>query len=132
MRISDWSSDVCSSDLARRGFAKLDDLSERVIPAEHRTNHPTHAEAVDWVCREAIGRLAVATHSEIAAFFDAITPEEARTWCAAAGPATLRRIEIEHADGPEIGRAPCRDRECQYVEIPVVATSFKKKPNAHT
>src|SRR3546814_8892871 len=99
MRISDWSSDVCSSDLARRGFAKLDDLSERVIPAEHRTHHPTHAEAVDWVCREAIGRLAVATHSEIAAFFDAITPEEARTWCAAAGPETLRRIEIEHADG---------------------------------
>src|SRR3546814_470341 len=46
---------------ARRGFAKLYDLSERVIPAEHRPHHPTHPEAVDWVCREAIGRLAVAT-----------------------------------------------------------------------
>lgn len=84
---------------ARRGFAKLYDLPERVIPAEHRGHRPTHAEMVDWKCREAIARLGVATHFEIAAFFDAVTPEEAKAWCAAAGPETLRRIEIEHADG---------------------------------
>src|SRR3546814_20708535 len=27
----------------------------------------------------------------------------------------------------EIGRASCRERECQYVYIPVVAVSYKKK-----
>lgn len=84
---------------ARRGFAKLYDFAERVIPEEHRAHHPTHAETVDWVCREAIARLGVGTHFEIAAFFDAISPEEAKAWCAAAGPETLRRVEIEHADG---------------------------------
>ena len=84
---------------ARRGFAKLYDLSHRVIPAEHHDPEPTHEEAVDWACREAIARLGVATHSEIAAFFAAVSPAEAQAWCAAAGPGTLRRIEIEHADG---------------------------------
>lgn len=84
---------------ARRGFAKLYDLAERVIPGEHRAHHPTHEETVDWICREAIARLGVGTHFEIAAFFDAITPEEAKAWCASAGPQTLRRVEIEHADG---------------------------------
>lgn len=84
---------------ARRGFAKLYDFAERVIPAEHREHEPTHEEAVDWLCREAVARLGVATHFEVAAFFDAVTPDEAKAWCAAAGPEVLRRVEIEHADG---------------------------------
>src|SRR3546814_18128454 len=29
--------------------------------------------------------------------------------------------------GEKIGRASCRERVCQYVEIPVVAVSLKKK-----
>src|SRR3546814_20222828 len=29
--------------------------------------------------------------------------------------------------GPKIGRASCRERVCQYVEIAVVAVSLKKK-----
>src|SRR3546814_14502577 len=31
------------------------------------------------------------------------------------------------AGGVEIGRASCRERVCQYVSIPVVAVSLKKK-----
>lgn len=85
--------------VARKGFAKVYDFAERVIPAEHRDHDPSHEEAVDWLCREAIARLGVATHGEIAAFFDAVSSDEAAAWCAAAGPDTLRRIEIEHADG---------------------------------
>src|SRR3546814_19473139 len=34
MRISDWSSDVCSSDLANRGDRRVERLGQRVIPAE--------------------------------------------------------------------------------------------------
>src|SRR3546814_18523871 len=30
---------------------------------------------------------------------------------------------------PEIGRASCRDRVCQYVSISVVGVSLKKKPH---
>jgi len=84
---------------ARQGFSKLYDLAERVIPEAHRAPEPTDEETVDWSCREAIARLGVATQSEIAAFFAAVSPDEAKAWCAAAGPDVLRRIEIEHADG---------------------------------
>src|SRR3546814_11676455 len=32
--------------------------------------------------------------------------------------------------GRELGRASCRERVCQYVSIPVVAVSLKKKPHS--
>src|SRR3546814_14467552 len=38
---------------------------------------------------------------------------------------TRRRQGIQ--EKAEIGRASCRERECQYVEITVVAVSLKKK-----
>src|SRR3546814_10367827 len=77
MRISDWSSDVCSSDLPAAG----------AVPAGRR------------------GYLAA----------------EAQLWpqarAGAAGPVYLRRCRPRQvdADGPEIGRASCRERVCQYV-----------------
>lgn len=83
----------------RRGFAKVYDLSHRVIPGEHHDPHPDHESFVDWAGREAISRLGIATHGEIARFFDAISPAEAEAWCNQAGRDVLRRIEIEEADG---------------------------------
>lgn len=83
----------------RDGFQKRYDLAPRVIPAEHHDPDPDHGAAIDWSCREALSRLGVATHGELAAFFDGIVPAEAEAWCRSAGPNTLRRIEIEHADG---------------------------------
>src|SRR3546814_867331 len=44
------------------------------------------------------------------------------------------RIEVEHAEHAqrlEIGRASCRERVYQYVEILVVAVSLKKKTQKH-
>src|SRR3546814_2926373 len=48
----------------------------------------------------------------------------------------LHRLELEAgalpltlAFGPDIGRASCRARVCQYVEISVVAEALKKKKN---
>src|SRR3546814_11518137 len=40
---------------------------------------------------------------------------------------TIRVFQGEREMAPEIGRASCRERVCQYVEIPVVAVSLKKK-----
>src|SRR3546814_11455461 len=39
-----------------------------------------------------------------------------------------REIQLKFSPRPEqIGRAPCRERECQYVKISVVGVSLKKK-----
>jgi uncharacterized protein YcaQ len=64
----------------RVNFQKIYDLAERVIPAEHHDREVSHENFVDWACREALTRLGFATSGEIAAFFDIVSPQEARQW----------------------------------------------------
>src|SRR3546814_10508591 len=92
MRISDWSSDVCSSDLV---FDAIDHEALRVAAqrAEHAHGdndrhhelHDRHAQVAD-----------AGVHAGGEAFF--LFGEE--------------KADVGHA---EIGRASCRERVCQYV-----------------
>ena len=79
------------SVLRRDGFTKVFDLTERVIPENWRAAETSEAETLDWAARAAFDRLGFATSGEVAAFFDLLTPDEARAWCQAA----LKRGEIE-------------------------------------
>ncbi len=84
----------------REGFQKVYDLTERVIPEQHRTAAPGDARNyVDWFCRGAMDRLGVATSGELAAFWEAVTPDEARAWCRDRLGDELIEVEIEPADG---------------------------------
>lgn len=84
----------------REGFRKVYDLTERVIPDRHRTtDHPPGATR-DWACRSALRRLGFATSGEIAAFWKAVTPDEAKAWVAAARQrGEVEEIAVEGADG---------------------------------
>lgn len=82
----------------REGFQKVYDLSERVIPEAYRNHDVSHDEFIDWACREALARLGFATHGEIAAFWDIVTPQEAKDWVER-NKASLQEIEIVPADG---------------------------------
>jgi uncharacterized protein YcaQ len=73
----------------RENFQKVYDLSERVIPGEHHAGEVDHDSFVDWACRSALTRLGFATSGEIAAFFDIVTPDEAKAWV------TAHRGELE-------------------------------------
>jgi hypothetical protein len=93
-----------SGDLAvtrREGFRKLYDLAERVIPAKAlNAPHPDPEETVDWACAAALDRLGFATSGEVAAFWDLVSPAEAKRWAEAAlrdGRAV--EAEVEGADG---------------------------------
>src|SRR3546814_18319750 len=100
MRISDWSSDVCSSDLRllveaisvmNDGFVLLDEDDRLVLCNErYRCLHPGLDEVGDLVGMSFT---------------------------------TILRVAL----AKEIGRASCRERVCQYVSISVVAVSLKKK-----
>src|SRR3546814_19150181 len=97
MRISDWSSDVCSSDLLRRGFNdKISGCKRGIIG--------------DWLdpVQQRFGRLGVHL-----IFFDKARYlfRDLRLPC----------FRLWSAD--EIGSAPCRERVCQYVSISVVAVT---------
>lgn len=84
----------------REGFEKVYDLTERVIPEEHRTVRPSLAASENWACREALSRLGLATPQEIAAFWQLVPIARAKAWAATA----LKRGEavevmVEGADG---------------------------------
>ncbi|MDJ0859574.1 MAG: crosslink repair DNA glycosylase YcaQ family protein [Dinoroseobacter sp.] len=83
----------------RRGFRKYYDLAERVVPVEHYSRTVENDQIVDWAMSEALRRLGFGTSGELAAFFEIVSREEARKWCAEA-LASKRIIEadIEMAD----------------------------------
>lgn len=88
----------------REGFQKVYDLTERVLPEAHARPAPSKREHEDWACREALERLGVATPGEIAAFWRAVGPAEARRWCGEA----LRRGEVEEVLVASVDGAPPR------------------------
>src|SRR3546814_17653411 len=99
MRISDWSSDVCSSDLLRP--------LPRIGGAERRLGEDIVVIFVDD--RALDDRRAVV--------------QQRGNDAARVELSVFRRVMLEL----EIGRASCRDRVCQYVLISVVAVSLKNK-----
>ena len=88
----------------RRNFEKVYDLTERVVPARHRGGVPDPEEERDWACREALERLGVATPGELARFFDAVSPGQARRWISGQGR-RLTEVELADARGGRARRA---------------------------
>src|SRR3546814_15246868 len=108
MRISDWSSDVCSSDLARLDGCHAHAGAVPVRPpAQRELAGDRLGPAIDVAARIGIGR------RDRTQVYD-------------------RPLALDQAGQPlEYGRASCRERECQSVSIAVVASSFKNK-HKHT
>src|SRR3546814_2135116 len=90
MRISDWSSDVCSSDLGG-------DTHEKSIRPVHRM--PGGRGRRVYFRRSGRGKSRL-PRQPLALEDDQADPDAARTGCGLHG---------------EIGRASCRERVCQYV-----------------
>src|SRR3546814_15109528 len=91
MRISDWSSDVCSSDLIALDRATLGNWAGRA-----GFHLRPIAERMCWHLADA------------------------------------ERLFMDETTAPEIGRASCRERVCQYLSISVVAVSLKTKNSTAT
>jgi hypothetical protein len=98
----------------RDGFRKIYDLTERVIPEDHR--RPVPEESVtDWACETALSHLGFATPGELAAYWNAISPEAAKHWCKTEiARGRVIEVEVEGALGqrrraltrPEILQSP--------------------------
>lgn len=83
----------------RDGFQKVFDLTERVVPEAHRRLRPSDEETIDWACSAALDRLGFATSGEISAFWDKVTPAEAKSWCLRQSSEKLIEIDVICADG---------------------------------
>lgn len=92
-----------TGDLAichRENFRKFFDLSTRVIPQARHSAPPDPAQSIDWLCAGALDRLGFATPGELAAFWDIVTPAEARAWAQdQLARARVIEIEVQSADG---------------------------------
>src|SRR3546814_19453768 len=100
MRISDWSSDVCSSDLKRFIFA-LGPVRYRASSAVHDRNHGLDG----WKT----GKQRIDYREEVAM-------DEKNLG-----------VRLLQGVGDKSGSASCRERVCQYEEISVVAVKLKKQ-----
>src|SRR3546814_16394718 len=112
MRISDWSSDVCSSDLEARRLLLHQQAVELSGPASWR-------RSVSWPSRR---RRSTRCWRSISTVRRPLRTR-GRHDLAQRG-STLVRVEI--------GRASCRERVCQYGLISVGAGPLKKKKNQKT
>ncbi len=103
----------------REAFQKVYDLTERVIPADLAGRDVSEEAFVDWACASALDRLGTATSGEVAAFWDLITPAEAKAWCEARLGTALVPVEIETADGSKPRRSFARpDIEQSIASVP--------------
>jgi uncharacterized protein YcaQ len=92
-----WRSGRLSVD-RRVAFRKFYDLSERVLPAD-ALNAPD-CETVDWACANALERLGFATPGELAAFWDMISPAQAKEWAIhAKASGRVIDVDVEGVDG---------------------------------
>src|SRR3546814_12462111 len=96
MRISDWSSDVCSSDL----LSWVTTMAATPSPAETGTLAAPGISPPPYVPRPRPPSL----------------PRHRIRW-----PRAHRSRHRHH----QLGRATCRERVCQYVEISVVAVALQ-------
>ncbi len=81
-------------------FNKVYDLTERVLPEMAARRRPTDAEHLAWAGNTALERLGTATPQEIADFWDAVTPAEAKRWCErAARRGEIVPVVVGTADG---------------------------------
>src|SRR3546814_13775936 len=116
MRISDWSSDVCSSDLTGP------DIQRREIAiAAGGIYHAAVSYVVDGVqgARLILGPVACGA----ATYPDGTPIEDLKP----AEPGATDGATVGENVRDQIGRASCRGRVGQEVSIPVVAGSLKKK-----
>ena len=81
----------------RENFTKFYDLSERVIPGALRAHVPSDEDQVDWLCRNALTRMAFGSEGDIQRFWAAVSNEEAKTWTARHA-AHLVPVEITCSD----------------------------------
>tara|TARA_R110000824_G_scaffold3839_6_gene18354 strand:- start:10264 stop:11433 length:1170 start_codon:yes stop_codon:yes gene_type:complete len=81
----------------RQNFNKYYDLAERVIPSHHREMKHDDADQIDWLCRNALDRLAFGSLGEIQRFWGAVDAKETRAWSQATSD--MVSVELESHDG---------------------------------
>lgn len=101
----------------RENFQKFYDLTERVVPEPLRTDTRSDEEQIDWLCRQALHRLAFGTEGDIMRFWGAADLVEVKAW-AMQNVRDLQTVEIKCADGKVITALAPLDLEMRLAATP--------------
>ena len=101
----------------RENFKKFYDLTERVIPSEVLDDERSEEEQTDWLCRNALDRLAFASDGEIQRFWEATDLLEVKSW------RSNHRYDgvdvlVETADGNVVPALSPFDIESRLADLP--------------
>ncbi|MFK8031343.1 MAG: winged helix-turn-helix domain-containing protein [Gammaproteobacteria bacterium] len=99
----------------REKFIKFYDLAERVIPPEHRTKKLTDKQQIDWLCREALGRLGFGSPGDIQRFWCAVSAQEVKVWVQ--NSRRLVEVELETAEGRYVNALALSNIEDRLVKL---------------
>src|SRR3546814_16239057 len=125
MRISDWSSDVCSSDLVQvDGVIFYQVLNAAAAAYEVRNLERAILNLTMTNIRTVMGSMDL---DELLSRRDDINTRLLQVVDDATEPWGIKATRIEILDITQIGRESCRERVCHYVSNSVVAVSIKKK-----
>lgn len=108
----------------RDGFIKYYDLTERVIPAAHLSDVRADNEQIDWLCRNALQRLAFGTDGDIQRFWAAVTSAEVKAWTAA-NRKDLVTVELETHDGGATTAFAFPDIEARLAAAPAPTSRLR-------
>src|SRR3546814_19670348 len=118
MRISYWSSYVCSSDRFADGAQAVDGAGIWMLAVK--------PQVLRQVC-EALAPLARAKRPVLVSIAAGITSAQISRWLGGGEGQDAQDLVRCLPNTPEIGRASCRERGCQYMSISVVRVTVTKK-----
>ncbi len=108
----------------RVGFTKYYALPERAIPARWREQEVAEQAQIDWLCENALSRLAFGTPGDIKRFWDAVTMKEAHDWVAT-HKASLVPVEVESHDGSLAKMLAPADIEQRLLDAPAPTSRLR-------
>ena len=107
----------------RENFTKFYDLTERVIPGHYREEEPPEDEQVDWLCEQALLRLAFGSHGDIQRFWDAADLTEVKAWMGR--QRGLVPVRVECADGSWFSAFAPEDVETRLASAPAATSRLR-------
>src|SRR3546814_15539585 len=111
MRISDWSSDVCSSDLTQQLIQQAQRMAYDVQTIEREFGRQYKDVDLSGSQRTMVAGAEGRWRNSVAAFEDAMKVQAG----VVGNLGGARRAIDQLVPARQIGRASCRERACQYV-----------------
>jgi hypothetical protein len=108
----------------RQNFTKFYDLTERVIPREFLDDERPDHQQIDWLCRQALDRLAFASDGDLQRFWAAADLAEVKCWSEAARPGFVP-VVVETADGDGVPLIAPPDVEERLSALPAPTSRLR-------